>query len=370
MDSTEAYVALNLLPGVGPIRVRRLLSHFGSPQAIFLASESELLSIQGIGPETASNIRNWHKNLRPDHEIALAQRLGAKILTPESPDYPSLLLQIHDPPTVLYLLGQLPKPNQCTIAIVGTRKPSLYGSESARKLAFELASAGASITSGLALGIDSHAHQATLQANGHTTAILGSGLAHIYPRSNRQLARKILDSGGAILSEFPIQTPPDPQTFPIRNRIISGISHATLVVEADPKSGALITANLALEQGRPIYAIPGRIDNPLALGSNRLIQQGAKLVISANDILYDLTALLPDNHKPHLAPPKQPLNLNQHQSLIFQTLSSSPNPVHINQIIEKTGLPTHIVSSNLIALELLQLIKQLPGSFYTKNSFL
>lgn len=362
MDSTEAYIALNLLPGIGPVRVRRLLARFGSPQAIFVASERELQTVDGIGPETASTIRNWHKTLRPDREIADAQKLGARILTPESEDYPPLLRQIYDPPTVLYLLGKLPKQNQCSVAVVGTRRPTLYGTDCTRKLSFQLASAGVSIISGLAIGIDTHAHLAALAAKGHTVAVLGCGLAHFYPPSNRELASKILEAGGAILSEFPIHTPPDPQTFPIRNRIISGMSNGLLVVEAGFRSGAILTANLALEQGRTIYAVPGKIDNPLAQGCNRLIQQGAKLVMSAEDILSELLILLPE--KPKLKPPPPPPNLSENELRIYQTLGH--DEIHTDQIIEKSGLPPQIVSSTLLALELRRLVKSLPGGFYIK----
>jgi DNA processing protein len=359
MTETEAFVALNMLPHVGPIRVRKLLEVFGSPQEILGARLKDLRGIPGIGSEVAESIASWQAHADPATEIEYSNKFGATIITQADSSYPALLKQIHDPPIVLYVWGTLK--NSPAIGIVGTRKPSHYAAECAKKLAYQLSYGGLVVVSGLARGIDTAAHQAALAAKGRTIAVLGSGLDRLYPPENRELAEKIAASG-AVITEFPMKTVADRQTFPMRNRIISGISTGLLIVEAGAASGALISATQAAEQGRSIYAVPGRIDHPGCIGSNRLIQNGAKLVMSAQDILDDFGLLFPK--VPELAHPAPPANLTSAERSVRDAIGEDETP--IDTIISKSGLPTHEVSSTLLALEMRKLVKQLPGSRFVK----
>lgn len=360
MTEAEAYIALNMVPRIGPVRVRRLLDALGSPKDILNAPITRLQSIQGIGPDAAHTLHHWQDHLDLSAELALVRSHSATVLTLADPSYPPLLRQIHDPPTVLYTLGRIEPRDHHAIGVIGTRKPSHYASDSAKKLSFQLARAGITIASGLARGIDTLAHQAALAAKGRTIAVLGSGLAKIYPPDNLPLAHKI-PSSGAVVSEFPMSTQADRQTFPMRNRIISGLSFGVLVVEAGHRSGALISANQAADQGRSLYAVPGRIDNPNAIGSNRLIQQGAKLVSSAADILDDLGILFAET--PALPTPPSP-QLPPNEEIIHTALGD--DETHIDSLVERTGLPTHTVSSTLLALEIKKLVRRLPGGHFVK----
>jgi DNA processing protein len=359
MTQTEAFVALNMLPRVGPVRVRKLLEVFGSPEKILQAKLSDLRSVQGIGIEVAESIASWESHSRLEEELEQARAFGATIITQADPSYPELLKEIHDPPIVLYVWGELRDPH--AIGIVGTRKPSHYAAECAKKLAYQLAYAGLTVVSGLARGVDTAAHQAALAAKGRTIAVLGSGLGALYPPENRELGERISVSG-AVVTEFSMTTVADRQTFPMRNRIISGLSTGLLVVEAGVASGALISATQAADQGRSIYAVPGRIDHPGAIGSNRLIQQGAKLVTSAQDILDDFGLLFPKT--PSLARPVAQLNLTLIERSVHESIGDEETP--IDTIIAKCGLPTHEVSSTLLALEMRKLVKQLPGGRFVK----
>ncbi|MBM3856955.1 MAG: DNA-protecting protein DprA [Verrucomicrobia bacterium] len=362
MNETEASIVLNMLPHVGPMRFQKLHRHFGSAVTILKATGDQLRQIPGIGEEVSSSIRNWEKEVDLAAELKLVSEAGARVVVAADSEYPSLLREIADPPIVLYVLGNLIEQDQRQgIGVVGSRMASHYALEAAKKLSYQLAYAGLTIYSGLARGIDTAAHQAALAAKGRTVAVLGSGLGKLYPRENELLAEKIAQSG-AVISEFSMNTPPSKQSFPKRNRIISGCSFGVLVVEAGAHSGALISANQALEQGRSLYAIPGRIDQATAIGSNRLIQQGAKLVIEATDILNDLPLLF--SEVPTLAP-SQPKNLLVAEDLaIYHAIDNDPTP--IDQIIKKSGLPAASVSSRLLALELAGHVRALPGQCYVK----
>jgi DNA processing protein len=362
MTEAEAYIALNMVPKIGPIRVRRLLEAFGSPNAVLSAPLDRLQSVKGMGADAAKSLREWESLVDLPGELALVRDAGAKVLTLASPDYPALLREIHDPPTVLYILGDILERDRHAIGVIGTRKPSHYATDCAKKLSYQLAYAGVTVVSGLARGVDTAAHQAALAAKGRTIGVLGSGLLEFYPPENRTLAEKIATSG-AVVTEFSMRVKADRQTFPMRNRIISGCSFGVLVVEAGANSGALISANQAGEQGRSIYAVPGRIDNPNAIGSNRLIQQGAKLVTSAADILDDMGILFAE--KPQLVPARAP-DLDGAELAIHSALRDEET--HIDVVIERTGLPSHTVSSTLFALELKKLVRQLPGSRFVKIS--
>jgi DNA processing protein len=265
---------------------------------------------------------------------------------------------------VLYVWGEIQDRDHHALGIIGARRTTHYGSESAKKLAYQLAYAGLTVISGLARGIDTAAHQGAIAAKGRTIAVIGSGLLKLYPPENRGLAEKIANGSGAVVSEFSMEIEPDRQTFPMRNRIISGWSHGILVVEAGLNSGALITAAQALEQGRSVYAVPGHINAPSAMGSNRLIQQGAKLVMDASDILDDLQILLPET-KPSPEAAARPLpELSDDERRVYHAIDSTETAIDL--IAAKCDLPSSTVSSTLLRLELKRLVKQLPGKYFVK----
>ncbi len=361
MDETEAFVALNMIPKLGPVKVQRLLEAWESPVRILSATESELRQVEGVGEEVAAAIRGWESHVDLAAELKLVEQFGARVVTLRSPEYPALLREIHDPPVVLYVYGGILDRDRHAVGVVGTRKPSHYGGECAKKLSYQLANAGITIVSGLARGVDTFAHQGALAARGRTIAVVGSGLLSLYPPENRELADKIAKSG-AVVTEFSMRVKPDRQTFPMRNRIISGCSFGVLVVEAGGRSGALISANQAGEQGRSVYAVPGRIDQPNAIGSNRLIQQGAKLVLSAGDILDDMGMLFAEPQALERAP--DPVGMTGNEPAVYAAIGD--DETHIDEITLRSGLPTHTVSSTLLALEMKKLVRQRPGGRFVK----
>jgi len=320
--------------------------------------------VEGIGGEVADQIAAWESTVDLPAELNRIRDFGATVITQDLPSYPRSLREIHAPPIVLYVWGELQECENHAIGIIGARRTTHYGSESAKKLAYQIAYAGLTVISGLARGIDTAAHQGALAAKGRTIAVIGSGLAKLYPPENAALAEKIRTGNGAIVSEFSMEIEPDRQTFPMRNRIIAGWSHGILVVEAGLNSGALITAAQALEQGRSVYAVPGHIKATSAMGSNGLIQQGAKLVMSASDILEDLQILLPET-KPSPEAAVRPLpTLSEDERRVYDAIDSSETA--IDQIAATCDLPSAIVSSTLLRLELKRLVKQLPGKYFVK----
>jgi len=364
MNATEACIALNMLPTVGPVRLRKLLEVFRKPQQVLVAKRSELRKVEGIGNEVADQISTWESTVDLAEELKRVRDFGATVITQGSPSYPRPLREIHAPPIVLYVWGELQERDHHAIGVIGARRTTHYGMESAKKLSYQLAYAGLTVISGLARGIDTAAHQGALAAKGRTVAVIGAGLAKLYPPENAVLAEKIRSGNGAIVSEFSMEVEPDRQTFPMRNRIISGWSHGILVVEAGLNSGALITSAQALEQGRSVYAVPGHINAPSAMGSNRLIQQGAKLVMDASDILDDLQILLPDT-KPSPEAAARPLPpLSEEEPRVYYAIEQTETP--IDDIATKSELPTSMVSSILLQLELKRLVKQLPGKYFVK----
>ena len=361
MNHLEACIALNMVPQMGPVRLRRLLDAFGSAEKILLARPDQLAAIPGLSRALAENIARWEDFADPTTELKKAADLGARVITAEDEEYPAALREIHDPPMVLYIRGSLLPRDRQALAVVGSRKASHYALESAKKLGFQTAYAGLTVVSGLARGIDTAAHQGALAAKGRTIAVIGAGLGHLYPPENAQLAERIAASG-AVISEFPVDTKPDRQTFPIRNRIVTGFSFGVLVVEAGANSGALISANMAAEQGRTLYAVPGRIDSPAALGSNRLIQQGAKLIITVEDILDDLPLVF--REQPDLPAAVTPSDLTETQRKVLAALGREETP--LDSVIATSGLTAAAVSSTLLALEIRRLVKQLPGKRFVK----
>ena len=353
-----------MLPTMGPVRLRKLLQVFETPERILSARGSALRAVDGIGAEVVEQITGWESIVDLPAELQRVREFGAQVITADSPMYPRQLREIHAPPIVLYVWGELMERDQHAIGVIGSRRTTHYGSECAKKLSYQLAYAGLTVVSGLARGIDTAAHQGALAAKGRTIAVIGSGLRKLYPPENAGLAEKIASGNGAVVSEFSMDVEPDRQTFPMRNRIISGWSHGILVVEAGLNSGALITASQALDQGRTVYAVPGHINAPTAHGSNRLIQQGAKLVMEASDILDDLEVLLPEA-KPSPQAAARPLpTLTEDERRVYDAIEATETS--IDDIATKSDLPSGNVSSTLLRLELKRLVKQLPGKYFVK----
>ena len=364
MNSTEACIALNMLPTMGPVRLRKLLQVFETPERILAARASALRAVDSVGAEVAEQITHWESIVDLSAELERIRGFGAQVITAESPLYPRQLREIHSPPIVLYVWGELNERDHHAIGVIGSRRTTHYGSESAKKLSYQLAYAGLTVVSGLARGIDTSAHQGALAAKGRTIAVIGSGLRKLYPPENAGLAEKIASGNGAVVSEFSMDVEPDRQTFPMRNRIIAGWSHGILVVEAGLNSGALITASQALEQDRTVYAVPGHINAPTAHGSNRLIQQGAKLVMEASDILDDLEVLLPEAKRSPQAAARPLPELTADERRVYDAINATETS--IDDIATKSDLPSASVSSTLLRLELKRLVKQLPGKYFVK----
>ncbi|MBV8351567.1 MAG: DNA-protecting protein DprA [Verrucomicrobia bacterium] len=360
MTRKEAFIALNMVPHLGPVHLRRLLDVFGSPDRVLAAGRNELQGVEGLNQALIDSLVSWESVVNLQQELVHVQEFGATVLTLDDTEYPTLLRQIHDPPTVLYIWGKLESRDHHAIGVVGSRRTSHYGLECAKKLSYQIAYSGLTVISGLARGIDTAAHQGALAAKGRTVAVLGTGLHHLYPAENRALAEKIA-SCGAVVTEFPMETTPDRQTFPMRNRIISGWGFGLLVVEAGVNSGALISASQAADQGRNLYAIPGPIDRPTSHGSNRLIQQGAKLVMSVDDILEDVHALFP---KAPVLSPSKPLDLEGDLLKVYESIGSQETS--IDEIIQRSGLGAGSATAALLQLEMRRQVKQLPGKYFVK----
>ncbi len=284
MEDREYLIALNMVEGLGSIRITRLLDYFSNIRDIFESSENQLRSVAGIGKEISLRIRGFNNNLLKE-ELELCKRNNIEIISILDEDYPKDLKNIPDAPVILYIKGGLNN-SSLNIAVIGSRKASSYGLSTAKRISSQLASLGVTVISGMARGIDSAAHEGALEVSGQTVAVLGSGLLNIYPPENIKLAKQI-SQNGAVISEFSLRTPPLRENFPRRNRIVSGLSRGVVVVEAAQRSGALITADLALDQGRDVFAVPGEVDSPTSYGTNYLIKQGAKLIDSAEDVLEE-----------------------------------------------------------------------------------
>lgn len=371
MTLSQSLLALNMLPKLGPVRIRRLLERFGNAEGIFQAREQQLVRVKGIGPELARIIVRWEDHVDLIREERAIRDRGLSVLTPDDELWPESLRHLPDAPILLYVWGNIEARDTHAIAVVGSRKLTHYGRSSTQKFSFQLAHAGFTIVSGLARGIDTAAHEGALAANGRTIAVLGSGLGQLYPPENMSLAERIADGHGAVVSEFPLHTAPDTQTFPQRNRIVAGWSKGLLVIECPARSGALITANLAGDYGRHVFAIPGPIDRPSSEGCNNLIREGATLVTDGSQILDDLSELplqAPRPSQPDLPldPPRQTVpHLSDDEQAVANHLDADPRT--IDQIIEESGLTASVVASTLLRLEMKSLVKQLPGSYFVKT---
>jgi DNA processing protein len=367
MDEREALVALNMIEHVGPVRLRQLLEFFGDAPSILKASRQQLNQVRGIGAEVADSIAAWEKTVDLAAELKRISDYGCQAVIQSDPNYPELLKQIYDPPIVLYVKGTLLPQDKNSIALVGSRLTTPYGTEIARKLGYQLAYLGVTVTSGGARGIDTAAHQGALNGKGRTLAVLGTGINIVFPPENQELFERITHSG-AVITQFPFNRNADKQSFPIRNRIVAGMTLGTVVVEANLTSGALITANMAIENGRQVFAVPGRIDSPRSKGCHELIKRGAKLCEGPEDILSEFEYLFPTtNRKPSPAETGllPALTLSENEQKIHDLLSKEETP--IDEIIRKSGLPSSAVSVGLLNLEMKKIVRQLPGKRFMRN---
>lgn len=358
------WLALSLTPGVGIILMKRLLDRFKTPEAVFRAPLKELLKIEGLGERVAGEIKKGPLDKVVEKELSLLRSVGGKILTLQDDGYPKRLKDVYDPPPVLYVRGELKKEDELAVAIVGSRKTSPYGRWITEKVGQELARHGVTIVSGMARGIDSVAHKGALLGGGRTIAVLGCGIDVIYPPENRTLFQQIIDQG-AILSEFPMGSPPEAGHFPRRNRIISGLSIGVVIVQAKADSGSLITAGYALEQGRDVFAVPGNVGVEGSLGTNRLIKEGAKLVESSEDILEEI---LPQwrREKEMIPETRSPVqDLTEEEKMLYNLLGETS--LHIDEIIRESQFDPGKVSGLLLSLELKGLVCQWPGKSFSRK---
>ena len=354
----RGWLALRMVRGVGPVLYQGLLRAFGDPGAV-LAASAHALACAGVRPEVAAAIRAFTAWPLVDDQLARLGRCGAELVTWDDPGYPANLRQIHDPPPVLFVRGTLLARDTLAVAIVGSRAATAHGLRMARALAEGLAGHGLTVVSGLARGTDAEAHWATLRAGGRTLAVFGSGVDVVYPPEHRRLAREI-GAAGALLSELPPGSKPDAENFPARNRIISGLTLGTVVVEAAERSGSLITARCAAEQGREVFAVPGPVGDRTR-GTHRLIREGAKLTESVDDILEELAPqLVRSASAPTPAAP--PRALAPTEAALLAVLG--PQPQHVDAVIARSGLPASTVLPVLLQLELTGVVEQLPGKHF------
>jgi DNA processing protein len=356
-SQVEPWLCLSLIPGVGPHARRALLERFGGPEQVLAAAPSQLRDIPGVGAKTAHAIASARQSIDVAAEMERCRQHHIRLIAEKDPQYPGPLSQIHDPPAVLYLRGRLLPQDALAVAIVGTRHATRYGIRQAERLAGSLARAGITIVSGLARGIDTAAHRAALAVGGRTVAVLASGLINIFPQENTELAEQIVQQG-ALVSECWTLGKPLRGAFPRRNRLISGLSAGVVVVEASQRSGALISARHALEQGRDVFAVPGPVDSRMSWGCHRLIRDGAKLVEVAEDVLEELGPLYQGvvdaaGHEVHH--PAE-LQLNVQERAVLEAIDAEP--VSIDDLVARCGLPVHRVLSTISVLEMRHLVRR------------
>ncbi|MFM7100521.1 MAG: DNA-processing protein DprA [Verrucomicrobiota bacterium] len=368
MDEREALVALNMVEHLGPVRLRQLLQHFGDAPAILRASRSQLRAVPGIGEDTAGAIAAWETTVDLAAELRRAADFGCRLVIASDAEYPPLLKEIYDPPIVLYVRGTLHPGDRHGVALVGSRQTTAYGTEVARRLGYQLAYTGITVVSGGARGADTAAHQGALAAKGRTLAVLGTGINRVFPPENAELFERIT-AHGAVLTQFPFNRPADKQSFPIRNRIVAGMTLGTVVVEANLTSGALITANFATEYGRQVFAVPGRIDNPRSKGCHDLIKKGAKLCEDIEDILSEFEYLFPASHRPASAATTGELPglaLPEPEARLLAAVSAEEQT--LDDLIRASGLPASAASVALFSLEMKRLVRQLPGKIFIRHT--
>jgi DNA processing protein len=361
MDHILPWFALKSVPGIGNILFKRLIACFKSPTSVFNASDNELQQVEGLTPRLISAIRHHRVPDWVQEEIDALICNGCRIVTQSDSEYPPLLLQIPDPPPYLYVAGRLENQG-LQIAVVGSRHATSYGLATAKRLSAELAAREATIISGMAKGIDTAAHCGALDAGKKTIAVLGSGLKRVYPAENRRLFERICENG-AVISEFSLQSEPEAHHFPIRNRIISGMSHGTVIVEASSKSGSLITARLAAEQNREVFAVPGNINSFKSMGSHQLIKQGAKLVAQVEDILEEFVAYGKRSPIDMRQIPLFPLpDLTVEEKSVLDNLG--PYPLHIDELNRMLPIDSGLLGGILLQLEIKGMIQRSPGNYF------
>lgn len=365
MTAQEYALSLHLISGLGPVRIKRLLEHFATPELILSAPAELLMQVQGIGSELATQITRWRKTTNAEAELALAEKSGARVITLFDEEYPCSLRTLYDPPLVLYCRGRWFEYDEKSIAIVGSRRATYYGLNHAKLFAQKLAGAGVSIISGLARGVDTAAHEGALSAGGRTIAVLGSGLNKLYPAENEVLAQRIAEGYGAVVTELPMNVNPSKSTFPLRNRLVSGWSRGVVVVEAPHRSGSLITARFAGEQGRRIFALPGNVDRPESAGCHELIRDGATLVSSPHQILEEFEWLpLGDDLMPSLfefsATQASKLSLmDSQETIISQAIKAGHDT--IDALCQHTDLSVRDITRLLTQLQIRRLVIPLVG---------
>ncbi|MEJ5241557.1 MAG: DNA-processing protein DprA [Anaerolineales bacterium] len=355
MDEKRYWVGFNLVKGIGAVRLRRLIEAFGSAEAAWQASSLEW-QMHGLPPRLCERLEAIRSGDTLDRFWERIQELGIQVLTWDDPDYPARLREIDQPPPVLYVRGQLLPEDDFAVAIVGTRRVTPYGRQVTEEIASFLAAQGLTIVSGLARGVDAIAHQTALRVGGRTIAVLGCGVDQVYPPEHRQLAAQMIEHG-ALVSDYPPGTPPEASNFPPRNRIISGLSQAVILTEAGETSGALLTAAFAADQGREVFAVPGNIHAPQSRGCNRLIQQGAHVLLEAADVLQVLNLQKVDEQKTA----RRTLPTDELEGQILQMLSE---PTHIDELSRQTHLPIEKISATLVLMELKGLVRQAGQMYY------
>ena len=364
-SNIRTLVGLTLADQMGARRISRLIRQTGDPEAIFDLSKQELMSVDGIGPNIADSILQFDDWEAVDRILEQSDADGSQLLTLDHEAYPDRLKQIYDPPILLWVKGDPAVLDLPAIAIVGTRNAGKYGRGVARDFARELSANGLVITSGLAYGIDTEAHRETVNCGGKTVAVLGSGIDTIYPRSNAKLAQDIVESGGAVISEFPLGTNPDAGNFPVRNRVVSGMTLGTLVVESGLKGGSMITANSALNQNREVFVIPHLLTSPNGAGCNSLIRDGVgKLVLSVEDILTEIGHLL-DGESASATPPKpnwESAELSDKERIICKQLTEGP--LHIDKLAEQLDTQPFSLMADLLQLEMKECVRQSAGKVF------
>ncbi|MEW6067927.1 MAG: DNA-processing protein DprA [Nitrospirota bacterium] len=359
MSDIRYSIALSMLEDIGPVRTRKLLTAFGTPEKIFRSRMDDLISIEGIGKNRAKNITEFSAWNEIEKKIKVMEKKEIRAVSFNEPSYPEMFREMEDAPVVIYTKGEIQPQDRYAIAIVGSRKPTYYGSSVTEKISEELASMGFTIVSGMARGIDALSHKGALRAGGRTVAVLGSGVDIPYPAENKILMDKIANFG-CVISEFPPGTPPNKENFPRRNRLISGLSLGVLVVEATSDSGSLITAGYALEQGKEVFAVPGNVTSPTSEGTNELIKKGAILVRHSEDIIEELAPVLKGFIKAKI---KVKVEITDEEKNICNFLSGEPKQIDI--ISRESGLPASRVLGILLGLELKGVVKQTSGKrFY------
>jgi DNA processing protein len=371
------WIALNMTPGVGPRLATKLLERFGSAGAVFHARRSELESLR-VSPVTIESIIKREFDEKATAELELVKEIGGDVLILDDGSYPALLREIDDPPPVLYVKGDWQACfDQPCVGVIGSRMCSTYGENASEMLSRDLASRGITVVSGLARGIDTAAHRGSIRGQGRTVAVMGTGIDNVYPKENRKIADEIVDSGGCLVTQFPLGTPPIKENFPYRNRIISGLSYGVLIVEASERSGSLITARLAAEQNREVMAVPGNITSGNSFGTNYLIKSGAKLVQQWQDVVAELpsevsAAILPPKVDSDAADRKNrsetpvPADLSVNERTVWGLLKPDES-THIDSLLESSGLSFGDLNNALVSLDIRDLIRVLPGKNYARR---